>query len=73
MLFCFKYYPLQEVMGVLFKLSQPQVCLGVGRLTPLVNAALGRELPLPTRQPADLDTLLAEVPGLLLLVLDGVE
>ena len=26
-LFYFKCYPLQEVMGVLFGLSQPQVCL----------------------------------------------
>ena len=42
-LFYFKCYPLQEVMGVLFGLSQPQACLWIGRLTPLVNAALGRE------------------------------
>ena len=38
----FKCYPLQEVMGVLFGLSQPQVCLWIGRLTPLVNAAFGK-------------------------------
>ena len=69
----FKCYPLQEVMGVLFGLSQPQVCLWIGRLTPLVNAALGKELVLPARRPADLDTLLQEVPELRLLVLDGVE
>ena len=42
-LFYFKCYPLQEVMGVLFGLSQPQVCLWMGRLTPLVNAALDGE------------------------------
>ena len=57
-LFYFKCYPLQEVMGVLFGLSQPQVCLWIGRLTPLVNAALGQELVLPARRPADLETLL---------------
>ena len=52
-LFYFKCYPLQEVMAVLFGLSQGQVCLWVGRLTPLVNAALGRELVLPARRPAE--------------------
>ena len=72
-LFYFKCYPLQEVMGVLFGLSQPQVCLWIGRLTPLVNAALGRELVLPARRPADLATLLQEVPELRLLVIDGAE
>ena len=72
-LFYFKCYPLQEVMGVLFGLSQPQVCLWIGRLTPLVNAALGRELVLPARRPVDLEKLLAEVPELRLLILDGAE
>ena len=72
-LFYFKCYPLQEVMGVLFGLSQPQVCLWIGRLTPLVNAALGRELVLPARRPADLENLLAEVPELRLLIIDGAE
>ena len=60
-------------MGVLFGLSQPQACEWIKKLTPLVNAVLGRELLLPARRPADLDTLLAEVPELRLLVLDGVE
>ena len=73
-LFYFKCYPLQEVMGVLFGLSQPQVCLWVKRLTPLVNAALGRELALPARKPADLQTLLTEVPEVgVLLTIDGTE
>ena len=73
-LFYFKCYPLQEVMGVLFGLSQPQVCLWIGRLTPLVNAALGRELLLPARRPADLSRLLEEVPELgALVTLDGSE
>ena len=72
-LFYFKCYPLQEVMGVLFGVSQPQVCLWIGRLTPLVNAALGRELVLPARRPADLEKLLAEVPELRLLIIDGAE
>ena len=72
-LFYFKCYPLQEVMGVLFGLSQPQVCLWIGRLTPLVNAALGRELVLPARRPADLAKLLEEMPELRLLIIDGAE
>ena len=72
-LFYFKCYPLQEVMAVLFGLSQGQVSHWVGVLTPLVNAALGRELLLPARRPADLEKLLAEVPDLRLLILDGSE
>ena len=72
-LFYFKCYPLQEVMAVLFGLSQGQVSHWVGVLTPLVNAALGRELLLPARRPADLEKLLAEVPELRLLILDGSE
>ena len=72
-LFYFKCYPLQEVMALLFGLSQGQVSHWVGELTPLVNAALGRELLLPARKPADLDKLLEEVPELRLLILDGAE
>jgi hypothetical protein len=72
-LFYFKCYPLQEVMGVLFGLSQPQVCLWIGRLTPRVNDALGHELHLPARRPADLEKLLSEMPELRLLIIDGAE
>ena len=72
-LFYFKCYPLQEVLAFLFGLSQPQACEWIKKLTPQVNAVLGRELLLPARRPADLDTLLAEVPELRLLVVDGVE
>jgi len=71
-LFYFKSYPTQEVMGVFFGLSQPQVCAWVERLTPLLGAVLGRELLLPARRPADLPKLLAETPELLLLI-DGTE
>ena len=72
-LFYFKCYPLQEVMGLLFGLSQPQACEWIKKLTPQVNAVLGCELLLLARRPADLDTLLKDVPELRLLVLDGVE
>ena len=59
-------------MAVFFGLSQGQVSHWVGVLTPLVNAALGRELLLPARAPADLDRLLEENPELILLI-DGTE
>ena len=72
MLFYFKCYPLQEVMAFFFGLSQPRVSHWVGQLTPLVNAALGRELLLPARKPADLEALLKAVPDVL-LVIDGTE
>ena len=72
-LFYFKCYPLQEVMSVLFGMSQGQVSHWVSVLTPLVNEALGSELLLPARRPADLETLLKEVPALRLLVIDGAE
>ena len=73
LLFYFKCYPLQEVIAFLFDMSQPQACEWIKKLTPQVNRVLGRELLLPARRPADLDTLLKEVPELRLLVLDGVE
>ena len=73
LLFYFQCYPLQEVRGVLFGLSQPQACEWIKRLIPLVNSVLGRELLLPARRPADLDTLLAAVPELRLLLRDGAE
>ena len=72
-LFYFKCYPLQEVLAFLFGMSQPQACEWIKKLTPQVNAVLGRELLLPARRPADLAVLLKEVPELRLLVLDGVE
>ena len=73
LLFYFKCYPLQEVIAFLFGMSQPQACEWIKKLTPLVNAVLGAELLLPARRPADLETLLANVPELRLLVIDGVE
>ena len=72
LLFYFKCYPLQEVMGTFFHLSQGQVSHWVGVLAPLVNTALGRELLLPARGPAELDQLLEENPELVLLI-DGTE
>lgn len=72
-LFYFKCYPLQEVMGLLFGFSQPQACEWVRRLTPLLNAALGHEKQLPARRPADLQAVLQECPELRELLIDGTE
>ena len=71
-LFYFRVYPTQDVMGLFFGLSQPQVCAWVHRLTPLLQKALGRELHLPTRQPARLHQVLAQCPDLAFLI-DGTE
>lgn len=71
-LFYFRVYPTQDVLGLFFGLSQPQVCAWVHRLTPLLQAALGRELHLPARPPARLHQVLARCPDLAFL-LDGTE
>ena len=71
-LFYFRVYPTQDVMGLFFGLSQPQVCAWVHRLTPLVQKALGQELHLPARQPARLHQVLAQCPDLA-FILDGTE
>ena len=71
-LFYFRYYPTQEVMGFLFGLSQSQANEWIHRLTPLLNAALGYEQQLPARQAADLEQLLAECSELAFII-DGTE
>ena len=71
-LFYLRVYPTQDVMGLFFGLSQPQVCAWVHRLTPLLQQALGRELHLPVRAPARLHQVLAACPDLAFL-LDGTE
>jgi len=71
-LFYFRVYPTQDVLGLFFGLSQPQACAWVHRLTPLLQAALGRQLHLPTRQPARLHQVLARCPDLA-FILDGTE
>ena len=71
-LFYLRVYPTQDVMGLFFGLSQPQVCAWVHRLTPLLQKALGREVHLPARAPARLHQVLARCPDLA-FVLDGTE
>ena len=71
-LFYFKYYPTQEVLGFLFGLGLTQANEWIHRLTPLLNAALGYEQQLPARQAADLQQLLAQCPELEFII-DGTE
>jgi DDE superfamily endonuclease/Helix-turn-helix of DDE superfamily endonuclease len=72
LLFYFRQYPTQETLAFLFGLSQGQACQWIHRLTPIVNRALGYQLQLPVRQPAQLHEVLASCPGLKFL-LDGTE
>jgi len=71
-LFYFKLYPTQDLLGVLFEQSQPWAHKWVHRLTPVVEDALGRKMELPLRPKATMEELQARCPGLIFL-LDGVE
>ena len=71
-LFYFRHYPIQEVQGFCFGLTQPQANRWVLRLAPLLTKALGRQLALPARQPRQLAELLAQCPELG-AVIDGTE
>ena len=70
-LFYYKAYPTQDLMGLLFGFTQGQVSDWVGRLT----AAVGRLLPLhkPARRVRDLRDLLAREPALQEVIIDGTE
>jgi hypothetical protein len=70
-LFYYKAYPTQDVMGLLFGITQGQVSEWVGRLT----AVVGQLLPLhrPVRKARQLAQLLAEQPDLQELIIDGTE
>src|SRR5512142_1290356 len=72
LLFYFRHYPTQETLAFLFGFSQGQACQWIHRLTPIVNRALGSELQLPARQPAELHEVLAACPGLEFII-DGTE
>ncbi len=68
----FRLYPIQEVQGLFFGLSQPQANEWIHRLTPILNQALGYEMQLPARQAAHLEQVLAECP-VLEFIIDGTE
>lgn len=76
-LFYFRHYPTQEVMGVLFGMrvpsgQTPQACYWVHTLTPLLRATLKHELCLPEREPAELEEVMKNCKGLQ-FVIDGTE
>jgi hypothetical protein len=67
----YKAYPTQDVMGLLFGITQGQVSQWVKELT----AVVGQLMPLqrPVRQARQLSQLLAEQPELKELIIDGTE
>jgi hypothetical protein len=60
----FRLCPTQEVLGFLFGFGQPQANYWIHWLTPILNAALGYEMQLPERQPADLEEVRKACPEL---------
>lgn len=67
----YKAYPTQDVMGLLFGITQGQVSDGVGRYT----AVMGQLIPLQrlVRQARELAQLLTEQPELREVIMDGTE
>lgn len=70
-LFYLKAYPTQDVMGHFFGLSQPQVCARVGQLLPLLQTLMRAEL--PARHGRDLQEVLAHLPEVQEVLIDGTE
>lgn len=71
-LFYYRQYPIQEVQGFLFGMSQAQANEWIHRLSPLLNQALGYEQKLPERRAAKLEAVLSTCPSLEFLI-DGTE
>jgi len=71
-LFYFKLYPIQELLGFFFGLSQAQANYWIHTLTPILNQALGYEQQLPVRKTRDIEQVLAACPELE-FILDGTE
>lgn len=63
-LFYLRIYPIQEVQGFFFGLSQEQANCWIHRLMPILSEALGREALLPERRPARLEEVLRQYPAL---------
>lgn len=70
-LFYLKAYPTQDVMGYFFGLSQPQVCARVAQLLPLLKTLMQAEL--PARHGRDLAEVLAHIPAVHEVLVDGTE
>lgn len=59
-----RHYPTQEIMGIIFGLSQESVCEHVGFLMEVLQKTLDRELVLPKRPKDGGLWLISHVPGL---------
>ena len=70
-LFYYKAYPTQDLMGLLFGFTQGQVSDWVGRLTQAVSTLM--DLHLPARAVRDLHQLLEREPALREVIVDGTE
>jgi hypothetical protein len=72
-LFYFKTYPLQEVLGYLFGMDQSQANEWIDKLTPVLYDALKRADCLPTRKSQELLALLLEETESQDIGIDGTE
>ena len=71
-LFYFRVYPVQEMLGYVFGLGQTQAGEWIHRLTPILNQALGYEKQLPARKAQDVAQVLQMCPELEFII-DGTE
>ena len=68
----FRLYPIQEVQGFLFEMSQAQAHEWIHKLTDVLNRALGYQKQLPEREPRNLQQILSTCPTLEFFI-DGTE
>jgi hypothetical protein len=68
----FRVYPVQIIQGLLFGMGQPQANEWIHRLSPILRVALGYDVQLPARAPADIKAVLESCPGLEFII-DGSE
>lgn len=71
-LFYHKVYPIQAAMGMIFGMSQSQVCTWIHRLSPVLKRTLGIEKCLPERNPRKLKEAL-EACEMHDFIIDGTE
>jgi hypothetical protein len=72
-LFYFKTYPIQEILGYLFGMDQSQANEWIYKLTPVLHEALKRANCVPTRKSQELLELLKEEAESQELGIDGTE
>jgi len=71
-LFYFRIYPVQMAQAFFFGMGQPQANEWIHRLSPILKAALGYDLQLPSRSPQVIKAVLETCPGLEFII-DGTE